>query len=243
MRSGALRGAQRRSRLRPRRSYAPRPGADNLVDNALKYTPRGGRVEIVTERIGDQSVLRVRDSGIGMPTELVPRIFDLFTQARRLSSARTGASPRPGARQAAGRAARRLGGGLERRCRRGQRVHDHAPGRGGATRRPAGASVGARDRARPRATSAGRRGQRRCAAGRAAPARAGGHVVEDRLRRSGVASPSSGHSIPDVALIDVGLPGMDGYALARAARSQARRATSASSPSPATDRRRTGSGR
>jgi len=54
---------------------------DNLVDNALKHTPRAGSVAIILERSGDQAVLRVRDSGIGIPAELVPHVFDLFTQA------------------------------------------------------------------------------------------------------------------------------------------------------------------
>jgi PAS domain S-box-containing protein len=54
---------------------------DNLVDNALKYTPPGGSVVVATSLSGDHAVLRVCDSGMGMAPELVPHVFDLFTQA------------------------------------------------------------------------------------------------------------------------------------------------------------------
>ncbi len=53
----------------------------NLLDNALKYTPPGRRVEVEVGREGDEAVLRVRDQGIGIPPELLPRIFELFVQA------------------------------------------------------------------------------------------------------------------------------------------------------------------
>ena len=53
----------------------------NLLDNAAKYTDPGGRIWLSAEREGDQAVIRVRDSGIGIASELMPRIFDMFTQA------------------------------------------------------------------------------------------------------------------------------------------------------------------
>jgi len=56
---------------------------DNLVDNALKYTPPGGSVVVATELSGDQAVLRVRDSGNGMAPDLMPHVFDLFIQGQR----------------------------------------------------------------------------------------------------------------------------------------------------------------
>jgi two-component system, sensor histidine kinase len=55
----------------------------NLLDNAVKYTPPGGRIELSIERVDAEAVLRVRDSGIGMTGELLPRVFDMFTQAER----------------------------------------------------------------------------------------------------------------------------------------------------------------
>ena len=55
----------------------------NLLTNAAKYTDEGGRIWLTVEREGDAAVLRVRDTGIGIAPELLPRIFDLFTQAER----------------------------------------------------------------------------------------------------------------------------------------------------------------
>jgi CheY-like chemotaxis protein len=53
----------------------------NLLDNAAKYTDLGGRIWLSAKREGELAVIRVKDSGIGIPSELLPRIFDMFTQA------------------------------------------------------------------------------------------------------------------------------------------------------------------
>jgi signal transduction histidine kinase len=55
----------------------------NLLNNAAKYTPPGGRIELEAEREHGQAVVRVRDSGIGIDPEVLPRIFDMFVQADR----------------------------------------------------------------------------------------------------------------------------------------------------------------
>ncbi|WP_296947658.1 response regulator [uncultured Massilia sp.] len=54
--------------------------ASNLIDNALKYTPAGGRIEIGIVHDGDDVVLRVRDSGVGIAPDLLPHVFDVFVQ-------------------------------------------------------------------------------------------------------------------------------------------------------------------
>jgi signal transduction histidine kinase/DNA-binding response OmpR family regulator len=55
----------------------------NLVNNAAKYTPKGGRISLSAAREGDEVVFRVRDSGVGIPPEFLASIFDPFTQVDR----------------------------------------------------------------------------------------------------------------------------------------------------------------
>jgi PAS domain S-box-containing protein len=53
----------------------------NLLNNAAKYTERGGHVWLTAERQGSDALVSVRDTGIGIPDDMLPRIFELFTQA------------------------------------------------------------------------------------------------------------------------------------------------------------------
>jgi PAS domain S-box-containing protein len=55
----------------------------NLLNNAAKYSDRGSHITIAAVREHDQAVLRVRDTGVGIPPDLLPHVFDLFTQADR----------------------------------------------------------------------------------------------------------------------------------------------------------------
>ena len=50
--------------------------AANLIDNAVKYTPAGGRVDVEIARDGNRALLRVRDTGPGIPADELPRIWD-----------------------------------------------------------------------------------------------------------------------------------------------------------------------
>ena len=52
----------------------------NLIRNAAKYTEPGGRIEVEAWREGEEAVVEVRDNGIGISAELLPRMFDLFIQ-------------------------------------------------------------------------------------------------------------------------------------------------------------------
>jgi PAS domain S-box-containing protein len=52
----------------------------NLLNNACKFTERGGNVALVVERDADQVVIRVRDDGIGIAPDQLPRLFAMFTQ-------------------------------------------------------------------------------------------------------------------------------------------------------------------
>jgi signal transduction histidine kinase len=61
----------------------------NLLGNAIRYTANGGLIRIMLEQRGPMALLRVSDNGRGISAELIPRLFDLYTQAE-LSSDRTG---------------------------------------------------------------------------------------------------------------------------------------------------------
>jgi signal transduction histidine kinase len=53
----------------------------NLLDNAIKYTPEGGRATVACRRQGDEYILSITDTGTGIPVELQPRIFERFFRA------------------------------------------------------------------------------------------------------------------------------------------------------------------
>jgi signal transduction histidine kinase/CheY-like chemotaxis protein len=55
---------------------------NNLISNACKYTPPGGRIRIVISRQGAEAVVRVIDNGIGIPLSHTSRVFELFSQVR-----------------------------------------------------------------------------------------------------------------------------------------------------------------
>ena len=55
----------------------------NLLANAAKYTEPGGHIWLSAQQEGDEAVVRIRDTGVGISAELLPNIFDLFTQADR----------------------------------------------------------------------------------------------------------------------------------------------------------------
>jgi PAS domain S-box-containing protein len=53
----------------------------NLLNNAAKYTSKGGKILLATERVGDVAAIRVKDNGAGIAAEMLPRIFEMFVQA------------------------------------------------------------------------------------------------------------------------------------------------------------------
>jgi signal transduction histidine kinase/DNA-binding response OmpR family regulator len=55
----------------------------NLLNNAAKYTPEGGSIWLSATREENEAVFRVRDTGLGIPPEMLGRVFDLFTQVDR----------------------------------------------------------------------------------------------------------------------------------------------------------------
>jgi CheY-like chemotaxis protein len=54
---------------------------NNMLDNAVKFTPEGGAVDVDVRREGEQGIVQVTDTGIGIDPAMLPKIFELFTQA------------------------------------------------------------------------------------------------------------------------------------------------------------------
>jgi len=52
----------------------------NLLNNAAKYTPEGGHIEVGVRCEGDEAVISVKDDGVGLAAHMLPRVFDMFTQ-------------------------------------------------------------------------------------------------------------------------------------------------------------------
>jgi signal transduction histidine kinase len=55
----------------------------NLLNNAAKYSERSGRVSLTATVVNDRVIVRVRDTGVGIPRDVLPRVFELFTQVDR----------------------------------------------------------------------------------------------------------------------------------------------------------------
>ncbi len=53
----------------------------NLLNNAAKYTAEGGRIWLDARRLGDEVTVSVRDNGIGIPADMLPHVFKMFTQS------------------------------------------------------------------------------------------------------------------------------------------------------------------
>jgi two-component system OmpR family sensor kinase len=62
----------------------------NLADNAVRYTPRGGVVDIAVTRATHEVVLEIRDTGPGIPEQLLQRVFDRFVRAAGVDSEGSG---------------------------------------------------------------------------------------------------------------------------------------------------------
>jgi signal transduction histidine kinase len=62
----------------------------NIVDNAIKYTSEGGKIEVTLQAQNDQAALSVTDTGIGIPAESLPFVFDRFYRADKARSRESG---------------------------------------------------------------------------------------------------------------------------------------------------------
>ena len=52
----------------------------NLLNNAAKYTANGGQIWVAARRQGQNVIVSIRDNGIGIPAEMLTKVFDLFSQ-------------------------------------------------------------------------------------------------------------------------------------------------------------------
>ena len=106
----------------------------NLLGNAVKYTDEGGMIEVSARRDGDRAVVRVRDTGIGIPPEMLRQIFEPFAQVDQSLDRSKGARNRFDAGQVACRDARgrcrgrQLGVGWAASSRSGYPFHHIRPG-------------------------------------------------------------------------------------------------------------------
>ena len=185
----------------------------NLLSNAAKYTEPGGTIEVIGSREGPEVLLRVRDDGVGLHPDLLPRVFDLFVQGPQSIDRAQGGL---GLGLAIVRSVVELHGG---------RVSAHSEGKGSEFRVSLPALDAELDVPAPSAAAA------------RVPLSSGVKVLivddnEDALELLSAALTLSGYEThtaadaataitratllrPQVALLDIGLPVMDGYDLAR----------------------------
>jgi two-component system CheB/CheR fusion protein len=195
----------------------------NLLFNAAKYTEDGGRISVSAARDGEEVVVRVKDTGIGIDAEMLPRLFRLFVQAdRSLARAHGGM----GIGLALVRKLVELHGGRVE-------VQSDGPDRGSeftvrlpATARSArgGDGVVREEEPLPLAAGAPLRvlvvdDNRDTAESLALLLRAEGHSV--RVAHDAPTALQLAQSVrPDIAFLDIGMPVMDGYELSRRLRAQ-----------------------
>jgi signal transduction histidine kinase len=192
--------------------------ATNLIDNALKYTPGGGSIDIGIAHEGEDVVLTVRDSGVGIAPDLLPHVFDVFVQgAISIDRSQGGLG---------------IGLSLVRRLveLHGGSVSASSDGTGsGSTfciRLPRADAAPSHDEGGGTAAVAGKQtilliednddGREMMATMLES---FGYPVLQARDGLEGVRI--AGAQLPDVALVDIGLPGIDGYEVARRLRAEA----------------------
>jgi signal transduction histidine kinase/ActR/RegA family two-component response regulator len=192
----------------------------NILHNAAKFTEPGGRISLSVRREGSSVTVSVTDTGIGIPIDQVPKIFDLFTQVHAKSGNYSGG----------------LGIGLAL-VRRLVEMHggtvaarSEGPGRGTelTVRLPllaAQAALALREAPQSAAVTVDRRrilvadDNTDAVESLALLLHLAGHDV--RVAHDGVETLAVGHQFePEVVLLDLGMPRMDGYETARRLRQE-----------------------
>ena len=183
----------------------------NLLDNAVKFTPAGGKIAVTVGKRNDAALLRIADEGEGIPADLIPRVFDLFVQG-------------PDGIDR-GKGGMGIGLALVKRLTEmhGGTITARSDGRGKGAIFTVELPAVERKAARAAAPELSSPSSRRIliiednddarAMLREALALSGHEVTEARDGASGLAS--AARQRPDVAVIDIGLPDIDGYEVAR----------------------------
>jgi PAS domain S-box-containing protein len=189
----------------------------NLLNNAAKYTPSGGRIRLGAGRADDQVVISVSDTGIGIAQDSLPEVFEMFTQVGRNKDRSQGGLG--------------IGLALVRRLVQlhGGSVTAQSPGIGkGSTftvrlpLAPSPADTAATGTRRPAAAAPPSRGLRvlvvddnaDAAESLATLLELSGH--DTRIANDGDEAVRSAHEFrPEIVFLDIGMPGKDGYQVAR----------------------------
>jgi signal transduction histidine kinase/ActR/RegA family two-component response regulator len=188
----------------------------NLLNNAAKYTDDGGRIRLVAEKRRDEVEVSISDTGIGISTELLPKIFEIFSQAR----------PASGRSQGGLGIGLSLVKGLVELHGGAVEAYSEGPGKGSTfrVRLPIADAVETRKATRPpeKAASASRRNRRvlvvddhrDSADSLAMLLKAMGHDVE-QVYEGERAIELASKMLPDLVLLDIGMPRLDGYEVCR----------------------------
>jgi signal transduction histidine kinase/ActR/RegA family two-component response regulator len=189
----------------------------NLLNNAAKYTPEGGRLSLWMGATADHVLVSVTDNGIGIAADLLPTVFDLFSQAERTPDRAQGGL---GLGLALVKSLVELHGGMVTVASEGRNMGTEFTVR--LPRLQAPASAGGASAALPTVEAVDAQGLKLMLV----------DDNEDAAMTLGLLLESSGHAVTvshdpldalaragderfDVFLLDIGLPGMSGYELAR----------------------------
>jgi signal transduction histidine kinase len=191
--------------------------ATNLIDNALKYTPSGGKIDIGIRAEDGDIVLTVRDSGVGIASDLLPHVFDVFVQGaisidrsqgglgiglslvRRLVELHGGAVSASSEGNSSGSTFQ-----IRLPCAEAEATHEEAAGSASTGGQQTILLIEDNDDGREMMATM--------------LESFGYPVFQARDGLEGVRI--AGDKMPDVALVDIGLPGIDGYEVARRLRAE-----------------------